>query len=307
MKNLRYLFSALVLFALGCSSGKSDVEEPVPGPEEPATGTLSLKVMSFNIRYSNTTDQGTIAWSQRRKPCIDMIKDVNPGVIGMQESRTEQRSYLKAMLTNYELLEVPGTGTGTGGNSTVLYRKDLFTCVDWGYFYLSDTPEKPSAPWNATNSARRSSVWVHLKDNASKQEFVFLSTHFPESNTSEADNEARLKCAQLNVERMKSVAGNLPVFIVGDMNCSYAADDTRRSALAPYYAWMQSGREKAPERDSEFSYNNFGNGTPTAKWNLDHIFYKTARPVRFQTITSHDYGVAYLSDHYPITLTVEIP
>ncbi len=167
MKKLRYLFYAAAFFALGCSSGKSEGEEPAPGPEGPASGVFSLKVMSFNIRYSNTTDQGEKSWSQRRKPCVDMIKDVNPGVIGMQESRTEQRNYLKTMLTKYELLEVPNTGTGSGGNSTVLYRTDLFTRVDWGYFYLSDTPEKPSAPWDATNSARRSSVWVHLKDNAS--------------------------------------------------------------------------------------------------------------------------------------------
>ena len=305
MKKLQYLFYAAAFFALGCSSGKSEGEEPAPAPEGPSSEVFSLKVMSFNIRYSNTTDQGEKSWSQRRKPCVDMIKDVNPGVIGMQESRTEQRNYLKTMLTKYELLEVPNTGTGSGGNSTVLYRTDLFTRVDWGYFYLSETPETPSAPWDATNSARRSSVWVHLKDNASGREFVFLSTHFPESNTSAADNEARLKCAQLNVNKMKEIAGSLPVFIVGDMNCSYAADDTRRSALAPYYAWMQSGREEAPDRDSAYSYNNFGGGTPSARWNLDHIFYKGVKPVRFQTVTSPNYGVTYLSDHYPITLTVE--
>ena len=107
------------------------------------------------------------------------------------------------------------------------------------------------------------------------------------------------------MNKMKEIAGSLPVFIVGDMNCSYAADDTRRSALAPYYAWMQSGREKAPDRDSAYSYNNFGGGTPSARWNLDHIFYKGVKPVRFQTVTSPNYGVTYLSDHYPITLTVE--
>lgn len=111
-----------------------------PGSRRTLFRSVSLKVMSFNIRYSNTTDQGEKSWSQRRKPCVDMIKDVNPGVIGMQESRTEQRNYLKTMLTKYELLEVPNTGTGSGGNSTVLYRTDLFTRVDWGYFYLSETP-----------------------------------------------------------------------------------------------------------------------------------------------------------------------
>ena len=181
--------------------------------------------MSFNIRYSNTTDQGEKSWSQRRKPCVDMIKDVNPGVIGMQESRTEQRNYLKTMLTKYELLEVPNTGTGSGGNSTVLYRTDLFTRVDWGYFYLSETPETPSAPWDATNSARRSSVGAFERQCFGAGVRLPFDA-LPESNTSAADNEARLKCAQLNVNKMKEIAGSLPVFIVGDMNCSYAADDT---------------------------------------------------------------------------------
>ena len=111
MKKLQYLFYAAAFFALGCSSGKSEGEEPTPAPEGPSSEVFSLKVMSFNIRYSNTTDQGEKSWSQRRKPCVDMIKDVNPGVIGMQESRTEQRNYLKTMLTKYELLEVPNTGT----------------------------------------------------------------------------------------------------------------------------------------------------------------------------------------------------
>ena len=91
MKKLQYLFYAAAFFALGCSSGKSEGEVPAPAPEGPSSEVFSLKVMSFNIRYSNTTDQGEKSWSQRRKPCVDMIKDVNPGVIGMQESRTEQR------------------------------------------------------------------------------------------------------------------------------------------------------------------------------------------------------------------------
>ena len=116
-----FLFAATALVLCGACDDK-DNEEPAPAPEGPSSEVFSLKVMSFNIRYSNTTDQGEKSWSQRRKPCVDMIKDVNPGVIGMQESRTEQRNYLKTMLTKYELLEVPNTGTGSGGNSTVLWH-----------------------------------------------------------------------------------------------------------------------------------------------------------------------------------------
>lgn len=310
MKPLLYLLCGLGLLALACSSADGQ-EGPAPDPgagtETPSGGPLTLKVMSFNIRYSNTTDQGETNWAARRKPCVDLINDIAPAVAALQESRTDQRAYLRSMLSRYGQLEVPGTGTGSGGNSTLIYRKDLLALLDWGYFYLSDTPDQPSRPWNAGSKAYRTTVWARLQDNATGREFFFFSTHFPESNATEADNEARLKCAQLNVARMQEIAGTAPVFIAGDMNCSYDAGDSRRSALAPFYAWMQSGRDKAPDSDSAYSFNNFGSGSGSARWNLDHIFFRGAVPVQFRVVTADTYGVKYVSDHYPITLTVRIP
>ena len=114
---------------------------------------------------------------------------------------------------------------------------------------------------------------------------------------------ARVKSANLNVARMKELAGeDATVFITGDMNCSYAADDASREALTPYYQWMSAARDIAPAGDA-YSFNHYGSGTATPKRNLDHIFYRDATAVSFRTITDN-YGVPYISDHYPILLTV---
>lgn len=292
MNKLKYLLYGIVLSALGCSSSSDDGVAPGDGGS-----SNTLKVMSFNIRCVTSSDTGDQAWDVRKAGCIKMITSIQPDVIGMQEPRTAQRTYLKENLSDYEMLETPGTGTSKGGNSVLLYRKSRFTCLDWGYYFLSDTPDVPSVAWEAAQW--HTTVWAHLKEVGSGKDFWFFTTHMPAyaSNVS-----ARVKSANLNVAKMKELAGeDATIFITGDMNCSYAADDASREALTPYYQWMSAARDIAPAGDA-YSFNNYGSGTATPKRNLDHIFYRDATAVSFRTITDN-YGVPYISDHYPILLT----
>ena len=297
MKIKLFLFYA-ALFAISCSSDDGGA----------ATAKTNLKVMSFNIRYSNTIDTGDNAWDARREPCMALIRDVKPDVIGFQEPRADQHDELSAELNEYAAVSVPqgdGITWAQTGYTMVMYLKSKYTLLDSGYYWLSATPEVPSRPWNASDTQYRTAVWVHLKDNASQKEFLFFTTHMP-YKTDATDNEARLNACRLNVEKMKEKAGrHMPVFITGDMNASYASNDGRRDCLEPYYEWMWSARDTAPDTDSEYSYNNFGLTAPGTTWNIDHIFYRRVTPLQFRTITSPDYGVAYVSDHYPIVLTVE--
>lgn len=292
MNKLKYLLYGIVLSALGCSSSSDDGVAPGDGGS-----SNTLKVMSFNIRCVTSSDTGDQAWDVRKAGCIKMITSIQPDVIGMQEPRTAQRTYLKENLSDYEMLETPGTGTSKGGNSVLLYRKSRFTCLDWGYYFLSDTPDVPSVAWEAAQW--HTTVWAHLKEEGSDKDFWIFTTHMPAyaSNVS-----ARVKSANLNVAKMKELAGeDATIFITGDMNCSYAADDASREALTPYYQWMSAARDIAPAGDA-YSFNNYGSGTATPKRNLDHIFYRDATAVSFRTITDN-YGVPYISDHYPILLT----
>lgn len=65
---------------------------------------------------------------------------------------------------------------------------------------------------------------------------------------------------------------------------------------------MTAGRDIAPAGDA-YSFNNFGSGTAAPSRNLDHIFHRNAKmAISFRTLTDN-YGVKYVSDHYPILLT----
>lgn len=292
MKKLKYLLCGITMCALACSSSKDD------GGDDSGSSN-SLKVMSFNVRCVTASDTGDKAWDVRKGPCVKMVTSVKPDVIGMQEPRTVQRTYLKDNLPDYEMLETPGTGTSKGGNSVLLYRKSRFTKLDWGYYFLSETPDVPSVSWEAEQW--HTTVWAHLKEVGTDKEFWIFTTHMP---AYAANKSAREKSAKLNVAKMKELAGEkATLFIVGDMNCSYATDDDSREALTPYYQWMSAGRAIAPAGDA-ISFNNYGSGTATPKRNLDHIFHRnTKMAVSFRTLTDN-YGVTYVSDHYPILLTV---
>lgn len=203
--------------ALACSSSKDDGD----GPGKGASNTL--KVMSFNVRYNSANDEGDKNWEVRKAAVVKMINTVQPDVVGLQEPRTAQRTFLKNNLPNYAYMEVPGTGDGKGGNTCLIYRQDRFTLVDNGYFFLSPTPDEPSRCWDVGDTQWRTSVWVHLKEKETGKEFWFLSTHMPVRTNSSFPNEpyiqARINSANLNVERMKKLAGESGMcFIVGDMN-----------------------------------------------------------------------------------------
>ena len=96
-----------------------------------------------------------------------------------------------------------------------------------------------------------------------------------------------------------------PIMITGDMNTSWSEIDERRESIAQFFEWMWSAREESSVTNPDVrSYNGFGEGIPTERWNLDHIFYRNVTPLTFSVIDSEEYGVKYISDHYPITFTL---
>ena len=281
------ILSSLSILCLFSSCGK---ETKVDNGQQ--TKTATLKVMSFNARNGVIKEEiEERNWSARKNGVRKMVEETLPDIIGMQEMSTAQRSDLKAMLQDYDLLEVPGTGTNKGGNTVIIYRKSTIEKVKCRSFYLSPTPNTPSVnTWNG-ETQYRTTIWGEFRIKDSGVSFIFADTHMPLYSTP-AGNTARKNSAELNVEMMKdNCKEDTPVFIVGDMNCQTAS-----AGLQPYYDWMSNARETAVTSDSGITYNGYGKG----KTILDHIFYRNAIASEYRVINSEGYGVKYISDHYPI-------
>lgn len=321
MKKFLAMLLPLFLFACGGDGNEPDEPnvDPNPKPETPVVDDEGLlKIMSFNIRYNSSSDAGDNAWEKRKSACISMIKDINPDVIGFQEPRFVQRQYLKEKLTNYAFIEIPGTGDGKGGNVVMIYRKDRFTAVKTGYFFLSYTPDVASKCFDVSDNQWRGTVWAHLKDNETGKEFVAMDTHLPVGGSA-ADGtatlyvEARRLSSLLNVERLKELAGEDKMcFLFGDMNCSEktssgAVNQDGVNALKPMRDWMQDGRQSKDLTPAGITtFQSFGSGSMTPNRIIDCIFYRNAEAVDFQTIYKPYDGITYISDHYPVMLRVKL-
>ena len=59
--------------------------------------------------------------------------------------------------------------------NSIFYKSDKYTVLNQGFFYLNEHPEKPGKGWG--EDIPRTCIWLHLSDNASGQDFYFVSTH----------------------------------------------------------------------------------------------------------------------------------
>lgn len=264
----------------------------------------TLKIMSFNIRFDNPADSGDLAWTVRQEPIRRMFEDARPDVVGMQEPRLNMLEATYALLPEYDHYKIEASDSITDpmtGNIVIFYRTDRFEAADSGYFWLSETPEQPSRPWNSTDTHYRCALWLKLRDVRNDSTFYFCTTHFPYKKAP-VDTEVRARCAAMIVERMKAIAGpNAPVFVTGDMNASDDPADPRHTSLDPFFAGMKAARHEAAITNCRASFNGFGRKFKNIHGkNLDHIFYLNAEPLCFETLDSPNYGVQYISDHYPI-------
>ena len=259
-----------------------------------------LKIISFNIRYNSWNDiDGENRWSNRRDAVVQMIREEHPAAIGLQEALIDQLLYLDSCLPQYRRVGVGRDDGKEGGEFMVIYydtaRLELLSGVTW---WLSETPETPSKGWDA--ACYRTATKVGFRDRESGKTFVYLNTHLDH-----VGRVARAEGAKFIAARVESDCYNIPVILGGDMNSTI--DDTIFNAF--YNVGLQVAREITNSTSHAITYNAFGgcehSGNGVDGKVIDHFFVKDLEVVRFRTLDG-DYGVPYISDHYPIEITIRL-
>jgi len=168
--------------------------------------------MTFNIRYDNPGD-GVNAWPKRRAFVADLIRKHDPDLLGLQEVLVIQRDQLLADLPAYEVIGVGrDDGDCKGEFSPALFRRTRFSLVDKGWFWLSETPDKPgSMGWDA--ACPRIATWVRLRDETTQRELLMLNTHFDHKGAT-----ARTESA-VRIARFLKPRSDKTVVVTGDFNC----------------------------------------------------------------------------------------
>lgn len=259
---------------------------PRQSPPMSDSAAVALSVMSFNLRYDNPED-GVHRWENRRAPIVDMLNSWQPSLFGVQEALSHQVTFLDDGLPSYTMVGVGRDDGATEGEfCAIFWQTDRFELVDSGTFWLSETPMVPSTGWDA--SIKRITTWVALKPVQGGEAFFVFNTHFDHQGA-----EARKASAQLLARKVDEIAGaTSTVYVIGDFNALIG-----NPLFEPLHDRLFSAKHSAENVNRTASFNSFGR--LPIPYNIDFIFFRAANALTYRTIDD-DFGVPYISDHYPI-------
>jgi endonuclease/exonuclease/phosphatase family metal-dependent hydrolase len=250
-----------------------------------------IKVMTYNIRLDTPVDSVN-QWPKRTQKVFDLIRKYDPDILGVQEAIHHQLMDLVKNLPQYDYVGVGrDDGKTKGEYSAILYKKDRFSVLQQGTFWLSETPDVPgSKSWDA--AITRVASWAKLKDNKTNKDFLSINTHFDHIGT-----EARRQSASLLKKKANELVKGLPVIITGDFNC------TRSDA--PYATIMNPDGLKLIDPLPGEPIGTFcGFKVKGIECRaIDYIFHTDQwNASNYKVITDND-GKYYPSDHLPVMTT----
>lgn len=252
-----------------------------------------IKVMSYNIRCHAPDDFGHKNWFYRANLVVDTIEKAQPGIIGFQEVNSWQYDYLCESMPVYDSIityrdDIPVYSEGC----PVFFRTDLYTLVDKGSFWLSETPDVMSKDWGA--ACYRICSYAILKDNATEKEFVVFNTHLDH-----VSDEARINGIQVVLDKIKEF-GSIPAVLMGDLNAEESSE-TYLSATDDFY----DVKYQTENTMTSCTYQDWG--TALDRNCIDYIMIsKGDFNVNSYEVITDTYDGVYTSDHFPLTATITL-
>src|SRR6185295_13574675 len=162
MKTFRLKLFLLALAALWLRTTDSVAQTNSPGENQ------SLCVMTYNLRYANA-NPGEV-WTNRLPIMRELIQKISPDVFGTQEGLYLQEKDLAAALPDYDWIGEGREGGSHGEFMAVFFRKARLEPLEYGHFWLSDTPEViGSRTWEA--KLPRMVTRVKFRDRRTAREF----------------------------------------------------------------------------------------------------------------------------------------
>lgn len=287
MKRIFLLF--LPFLAASCGQVKQEVSVPEP-----------INVMSFNIRYDNPEDS-LDNWKFRKDRAANAIRFYNVDILGTQEVLHNQLEDLKLRLPEYDVIGVGREdGKEKGEYSALWYKKDRFTLIDSGYFWLSETPEVAgSKGWDG--ACERIASWAKLKDKVSGKEVFALNTHLDHVGV-----VARREGISLMLNKVNQLSDGLPVIVTGDFNSEPESDVIKHVTDPTDPEHLTDTRTASPiVYGPSWSYHDFGKIPYEHRPLIDYVFVRNGLKVLRYGVLAETENAAFLSDHAPVLVTVE--
>ncbi len=252
-----------------------------------------VKVMTYNIRLDTPVD-GVNQWDKRKDKVFALFTKYQPDIFGVQEAKHNQMQDIAGSLKEYAYFGVGrDDGKEKGEYSAVFYRRDRFTVLEQGTFWLSKTPEVPgSKDWDA--AITRIATWGRLEDKITGKSFLMVNTHFDH-----VGKESRRYSAELIKERAQAFSKSLPVIMTGDFNF------TRETP--PYHVMMDPSGLQLVDAGPDTSGTSCGfvvGARPCS--GIDYIFHTRHWEGNDYHVIQDNDGSYYPSDHLPVMVSLSL-
>jgi len=259
-----------------------------------------INVLTYNIRLAIPGDAPN-TWEHRKQNVFQVIREANPGILGVQEALKEQVSDLEAAFPGYTKTGVGrDDGKEAGEFSPLFFDTTKYVLIKSGTFWLSQTPlVAGSRGWDA--ACNRVVTWIQLKEKKSKTVFFVFCTHFDHLG-----EMARRNSATLLLHAVDSLSGNKPVIVLGDFNSVPGSEpyDLITEKSNPQHLTDARLDCKHPS-GPEFTFTGFKPG-PQPGVRIDYIFLKNNVQVLSFNVNEANDGQYYPSDHLPVSATLKI-
>ncbi len=218
------------------------------------------------------------------------IEKEQPSVIGFQEVTKWQYSYLCDTLSSYDSVITYRDDAFNSEGCPIFYRSDMYTLIDKGSFWLSETPDVMSKSWGA--QFNRVCSYVILKDNATETEFVVFNTHL-----SHVSDEARINGIQAVLDKIAEF-GSKPAVLMGDLNAKEDSE-TYKSATENFY----DAKYQTTNTMTSCTYQDWGEQLDREC--IDYVMIsKQGLKVNSYKVVTDTYDGVYSSDHFPLSVSI---
>lgn len=255
-----------------------------------------LKIATFNLRMDTPSD-GENAWFHRKDMVNDLIRFYGFDLFGTQEGFTHQLNDI-LRLSDYRFIGVGrDDGKDAGEHCAIFYRSDRFKVLDQGDFWLSEHPEKPGRGWDGT-CCNRICTWGKFEDLKNHKQFYFFNVHYEYEG-----DVARRESSNLMISRIKSIAGNQPVFQTGDFNAFPTEEPIRILNDSGFLNDSYKITKEAPF-GPVCTYHGYDSTIKTEE-RLDYIWVTDSIQIdKYGVLTNTLYGHTP-SDHFPVMVVAE--
>ncbi|GBU07407.1 endonuclease [Bacteroidales bacterium] len=256
----------------------------------------AINVMSFNIRYDNP-DDGFNSWKYRKDMAANAVLFYDVDILGTQEVLHHQLIDLKDRLLEYNHVGVGREdGKEKGEYSAIFYKKERFTLVQEGNFWLSENPQTAgSKGWDA--ACERIASWAILREKASGKEVFAINTHFDHKG-----EIARIESVGLLLTKIDELAKGMPIVLTGDFNAE-PSSNVIQELINPTTQGLQLIDSRSCAKlvyGPAWSFHNYGAIELINRPLIDYIFTNNGFNIVSFGVLSEMNDSTYLSDHTPI-------